>query len=100
MKFLQDFGLPWKASKEPPQSPDELAEEARRLLDNPTLHEALNRVEAKLTETWRTSAAGQREEREAAYALLWGAQQFKAELRLMILNRDVAARRKQMKAVE
>jgi hypothetical protein len=68
----------------PPQDPGLLAEAAKRLLDDPVLQLALDRMEAKLTETWRHTALGQTEAREAAYRLHWACEQFRSELRVMV----------------
>jgi hypothetical protein len=64
----------------------QLGEAAKRLLDDPTLHLALTRVQAKLIETWKSTAIGEVEAREAAYRLHWAAEQFKSELRVMVGN--------------
>jgi hypothetical protein len=84
----------WKAAKPPPEKKGEIGEAARHLLDDPVLHLALRRVEEKLVATWRQTAVGEQEAREAAYALLCGLEQFKGELRLMIAEAGMAARGK------
>jgi hypothetical protein len=76
----------------PPESLGELGEEARKLLENPVLHEALGRIETKLVASWRGSAVGDDEAREAAYRLHWAVEQLKAELRLMIANASMQGR--------
>jgi hypothetical protein len=78
----------------PPENKGEIGEEARKLLDNPVLQLALTRVEEKLVATWKTTAAGEDDAREAAYNLLWGLKQFKGELGLMIAEAGMAAREK------
>lgn len=85
---------PWRSSESVPEHTSELGEEARKLLDNPVLIEALERVEKKLFETWRSSPVGDAAGREAAYRLHWAAEQFRAELRIMIANAGMAARQR------
>jgi hypothetical protein len=88
----------WKASKPPPENKGEIGEAARHLLDDPVLHLALERVETRLVTTWKNTAAGEPAAREAAYSLLWGLQQFKGELRLMIAEAGMAARERPPRA--
>jgi hypothetical protein len=76
----------WRSSEPAPSDPMQLGEAAKRLLDDPTLHLALTRVQAKLIETWKSTAIGEVEAREAAYRLHWAAEQFKSELRIMVGN--------------
>ena len=64
----------------------QLGEAARRLLDDPTLQLALDRVQQRLVESWRSTAMGETEAREAAYRLLWASEELKAELRRMLGN--------------
>lgn len=82
----------WRSTQMPPEDRGELGDEAKKLLDNPILHLALDRVEEKLTRTWQHTAPGEAQEREAAYAIYWAAQQFRSELRIMIANAGMAAR--------
>jgi hypothetical protein len=88
----------WKAIVPPPESKTELGEAAKQLLADPVLHLALRRVEEKLVATWRQTAVGEEEAREAAYALLCGLEQFKGELRLMIAEAGMAARERPPRA--
>jgi hypothetical protein len=83
---------PWQSVGDAPTDRQELGEEARRLLDNPTLHEAMNRVERKLIETWKNSALDEMRQRDAAYNMYWALQQIRGELRIMIANASVAQR--------
>lgn len=83
---------PWVSTQAPPENAGELGEEARKLLDNPVLHEALNRIERKLTLTWRSTAAGDEAGREAAYRLHWAVEALRAELQVMIANAKMAQR--------
>jgi hypothetical protein len=64
----------------------QLGEMAKRLLDDPVLNLALDRIQQKLADTWRNSAVGEVEAREAAYRMLWAAEHFKSELRIMLGN--------------
>jgi hypothetical protein len=93
MRHLTLVTQPWRAKGEVPTDRQELGEEARRLLDNPVLHEAMDRVERKLIESWKNTAPGEDEQREAAYAMYWAMQQVRGELRVMIANATMAQRR-------
>ena len=53
-RFFPDPADLWKSSQPLPPNKGEIGEEARKLLDNPVLHEALERVERRLVETCRT----------------------------------------------
>jgi hypothetical protein len=75
---------PWRSTQPAPSDPMQLGEAARRLLDDPTLVLALERVQQRLVDTWRDSKVGDAEAREAAYRLHWAVEQFKAELRIML----------------
>ena len=87
--------IPWRSTQPPPSDPSQLGEAARRLLDDPTLQLALERVQAKLIESWRNTAVGALEEREAAYRLWWASEQLKTELRIMLGNaRAIEARQR------
>lgn len=77
---------PWRSPHAPPEDASQLGEQAKRLLEDPVLQLAFDRVQAKLIESWKHTAAGQVEAREAAYRLLWASEQLKSELRVMIGN--------------
>jgi len=62
----------------------QMGENARRLLDDPVLHLALDRIQQKLAETWRNTAFAEAEQREAAYRLHWAVEEFRSELRNMV----------------
>jgi hypothetical protein len=84
---------PWRSTQPAPSDPMQMGENARRLLDDPVLHLALDRIQQKLAETWRNTAIGETEAREAAYRLHWAAEQFRSELRIMVGNaRAIEAR--------
>jgi hypothetical protein len=93
-RFLAEVPRPWVSTQTLPQSQGELGEEARKLLDNPVLIEALDRIERKLVGSWRSSLVGDAAGREAAYRLHWAAEQFRAELRIMIANAGMNARQR------
>jgi hypothetical protein len=93
-RFLAEAKKPWRSTQPVPQSQGELGEEARKLLDNPVLLEALDRIERKLTDTWRNSRAGDEAEREASYRLHWAVEALKGELKVMIANAGMAARQR------
>jgi|SRR5580765_2007231 len=76
----------WRSSEPAPSDPMQLGEAAKRLLDDPTLHLALTRVQAKLIETWKATEIDQVEAREAAYRLHWAADKFREELQRMVGN--------------
>lgn len=82
---------PW-STEPPPRDATQMGEAARQLLNDPVLGAAWDRVQAKLIETWKQTAAGDTEAREAAYRLLWASEQAKAELRLMLANARAQAR--------
>lgn len=86
--------IPWRSTQPPPSDPSQLGEAARRLLDDPTLQLALDRVQAKLVESWRNTAPGETEAREAAYRLWWASEQLKTELRIMLGNARAAERQR------
>ena len=87
--------IPWRSTQPPPSDPSQLGEAARRLLDDPTLQLALERGQAKLVESWRNTAPGEIEAREAAYRLWWASEQLKTELRIMLGNaRAIEARQR------
>ncbi|HXI76525.1 MAG TPA: hypothetical protein VNH21_05280 [Steroidobacteraceae bacterium] len=74
----------WRSTQPAPEDKMQLGENARRLLDDPVLHAALDRVQQKLIESWRNTAPGEGEAREAAYRLYWASELFRDELRLML----------------
>ena len=80
------------AGTEPPSDEIALAEEAQRLLDNPTLMLAFQRIADGLLRSVKNSAPGEVELREEAYRLHWAAEQLKAELRGMVGAGRIKAR--------
>lgn len=60
-----------------------LGDEAQRILDSPVLAIALNRVDAKLMRTARSTTPAEVEKRENAYRMVWALEAVKTEL-LMI----------------
>jgi len=73
----------WRSSLPLPEQP-KLGADARRLLDDPVLVEALDRIEARLLETWRGSEALDEAGREACFRMTWAIREFRAELRRML----------------
>lgn len=93
--IYEDQPWQWQASRPVPESQGELGEEARKLLDNPVLIEALDRVEKKLIDSWKNSAAGEGLTREEAYRMYWAVGALRVELKLMIANASMSARERQ-----
>ena len=75
---------PWPSSQPPPADPVQLGEAAKRLLDDPTLQAALERIQQRLFRTWCGTATGNSAGREEAYRLWWAVEELKAELGLML----------------
>ena len=90
-RFLAEVKKPWRSTQPVPQSQGELGEEARKLLDNPVLHEAMDRVERALIETWKRSEPADNEGRETVFAVYQGMQRFRGQLQVMIANAGIAA---------
>jgi hypothetical protein len=63
----------WRSTQPAPEDKMQLGENA-----------ALDRVQQKLIESWRNTAPGEGEAREAAYRLYWASELFRDELRLML----------------
>lgn len=84
--FRADFvSEPWPEIKEPaPTDRQQLAEHARRLLEDPVLRLALERIQTDLTARWRQTQTGDTRGREAAYRMWWAVEEFRGELRKMI----------------
>jgi hypothetical protein len=76
--------LSWRSTQPAPSDPMQLGEAARRLLDDPTLVLALERVQQGLIERWRVSKVGDVERREAMYHLHCAVEELKGELRQML----------------
>lgn len=71
---------------EPPSDRNELASAAKRVLEDPVVQLALDRVQKRLYDNWRQTEVGAGEAREQAYRLHWAVEELKTELRLMVLN--------------
>jgi hypothetical protein len=91
-RFLAATDVPWRPFGEAPTDRQELGEEARKLLDNPTLHEAMARVERKLIETWKSSDPADAEGREVVFASYWALHRIRGELQVMIADATMARR--------
>jgi hypothetical protein len=72
--------------REPPSDPVALGHAAQALLHDPVMRLALDRVERRLIDTWRQSAMGALQEREAAYHLHGAVQELRAELGRMVAD--------------
>lgn len=57
-----------------------LGAQARRVLADPVLALAFDRIERDLIEGWRRTAVGDQQAREAAYSLVWAVQEVKSRL--------------------
>lgn len=72
------------AGTEAPADEIALAEEAQRLLENPVLLLAFQRIEDGLLRSIKNSAPADLSVREEAYRLHWATEQLKAELRALV----------------
>jgi hypothetical protein len=93
-RLFAEMSVPWRPGGPPPTDRQELGEEARRLLDNPVLHEAMDRVEQTLVETWKRSDPADAQGREAVFAVYLGMQRFRGQLQQMIANAGMAIRQR------
>lgn len=78
-----------RTANAPNSDPSILGTHAKRLLDDPVLALAFERIENKLAETWRHTAVGDADGREAAYRLHWAVEQLKSELAAILGNAKV-----------
>jgi len=90
--FRQQADDPWVKGM-PPENKGEIGEEARKLLENPVLQLALDSIEQRLVNTWKATETGDDRRRDATFAVLWGLQEFKAELGRMIASAGMAQRK-------
>ena len=72
--------------RQPPGDPVALGHAAQALLQDPVIRLAMDRVERRLIDTWRLSAIGAYQEREAAYNLHSALQELRAELQRMVTD--------------
>lgn len=78
--------------EQPPENAGELAEAARKLLQDPVFRLVMERVEQGLIQRWRHSALGERDQREAVYLLHTAIEELRAELaRMTTITRRTAA---------
>jgi hypothetical protein len=68
------------------------AHDAKALLENPLLIEALDLIERTWEQGWRNTAPEDTEKREKAYRMLFALTEFKAELRTAIETGMLAAK--------
>jgi len=69
--------------REPPSDPVALGHAAQAVLQDPVMRLALERVERRLTDTWRLSADDERDVREMAFCLHRAVQELRVELMRM-----------------
>src|SRR5262249_47042105 len=60
---------------------------AERLISDPVLSLAFESVERDLTEIWRNSAAGEVEQREVAYQMIWALASVKTKLQVLLADK-------------
>jgi hypothetical protein len=61
-----------------------IASAAKQLLDEPVFQLALERVQRRLVETWKSTALADAPAREQQYRLHWAIEELRAELRRMV----------------
>jgi hypothetical protein len=81
--------IPIKAASEPPTDRNVIASEAKRLLEDPVLLLALQRMQQRLVETWKSTGTADTAAREEMYRLHWAIEELRAELQRMIDNARV-----------
>lgn len=69
----------------------EAGERAKALLDDPTLQEVFERLDAKFVDAWRNCRPDDQEGREKLYWAMQGLEYVRRELRIMLDNGKVAA---------
>lgn len=80
----EDLEMAAKAIGTPPSDKAELASAAKRVLEDPVVQLALDRVQKRLYDSWRHTQVGAEHEREEAYRLHWAVEELKSELRRMM----------------
>lgn len=75
-----------------------LGEHAKRLLADPVLGLAFERIERTLTERLFNTKLGESEQREAAYRLHWAVEQLKAELQTILGDSKVLEHEEKLRA--
>jgi hypothetical protein len=83
---------PWAPAGPPPDDPGQLGAAAKRLLEDPVLHLALERIDRKLIETWKITDPGQVEAREAVFWQYKAVERFKGELQQMVGSAAMSGR--------
>lgn len=74
---------------DPPSDQAQLGAHAKRLLDDPVLKLAFDRLAEDVTRTWRNSEVAAVDVREAAYRMHWAIEGVKGKLRAMLSNLQV-----------
>lgn len=92
LKLHRRFGPPELIPLDPaPENPAELAEAAKKLLQDPVFRLAMDRLQERLVDQWRHSALGSKSEREVTYLLHSAI----AELRAELVRMTTVARRQE-----
>lgn len=73
-----------KPAHDAPADRRQLGAHAKRLIDDPVLALAFDRIERDLVDSLLNSTVGDTEAREAAYRLHWATEQLRAKLRAML----------------
>jgi hypothetical protein len=84
-------GLVPSAAPPPPIDKMQLGTHAKRLLDDPVMRLAFERMAADLTTTWLNTAAEEREKREDAYRMLRALDGLERKLRAFTGNATLIA---------
>ena len=84
----------------PPSDKVHLGHHAKRLLDDPVMRLAFERVSADLTTTWRSTASDDREKREDAYRMLRALDGLEGKLRAFTGNAALIAAEQRRKEAE
>lgn len=66
-----------------------IGQHAQRLIDDPVLALAFDKVERDLTATWRNSPLGQKDQREEAYKLIWALAQVRTKLLELLADKKM-----------
>ena len=83
--------LLWGEPEAAPADRVQLAAHAERILADPVLALAFDRIERDLLDTIRRSAVGERKQREEAYRLIWALGGVKTKLQAMLGDGKIIA---------
>lgn len=76
----------------------ERGEQAKRLLENPLLNEALDKIEASLIDSWRSSGEKDHERREDAWRSYQLLGRLRGELQYLVATGKAARQKELLKA--